>query len=250
MTTTWLRHVHNDLALHRLREGAEGTRPLLLLHGLGERTPETVPPAAAAWPGPVWGLDFTGHGASSRPKSGGYTAEVLLGDVDHALQVLAADGPVTILGRGLGAYVGLLAAGARAELVAGAILTDGPGLAGGGPSQHSPSIIHVPKLGVETVLESDPVAGRPLLAQEPGSVGPDRAEERGAPDPYALAELAVDVRPADYATTYARLAVEYSPANQPIALATVARHPWIDAVAELPGVVRERVGDALARYST
>ncbi len=263
MTTVWLRHVRTDLALHRLSTGTVGTRSLLLLHGLGERTPDSLPRFAAAWPGPVWGLDFTGHGSSSRPKSGGYTAEVLLADVDHALEVLADDGPVTVLGRGLGAYVGLLAAGARAEQVAGAILTDGPGLAGGGPSQHSSSITHVRTppptwthggSGVGTVLEQEAAAYEPLVAQEPDAVGPegpgsDGRGPEGTPDPYALAELTVDVRPADYATTYARLAVEYSPVERPITLATVAHHPWIDAVAELPGVVRERIGDALARYS-
>ena len=36
-----LRHAKVELALHTLREG-EG-RPLLLLHGLGERTPAAVP---------------------------------------------------------------------------------------------------------------------------------------------------------------------------------------------------------------
>ena len=46
-----LRHVKVDLALHALREGAG--RPLLLLHGLGERTPAAVPPELASWPGPV-----------------------------------------------------------------------------------------------------------------------------------------------------------------------------------------------------
>ncbi len=63
------------LALHELRSG-EG-RPLLLLHGLGERTPDRVPAYVEAWDGPVFGLDFTGHGAfdetdrwwATRPRS-------------------------------------------------------------------------------------------------------------------------------------------------------------------------------------
>ncbi|NLA35286.1 MAG: hypothetical protein GX868_06315, partial [Actinobacteria bacterium] len=58
--TVWLRHARMDLALHQLR-GGDG-RALLLLHGLGERTPLRVPRWAAAWNGPIWGLDFTGHG--------------------------------------------------------------------------------------------------------------------------------------------------------------------------------------------
>ena len=63
---TWLRHGHVDLALHHLREGA-GPK-LLILHGLGERTPATVPDLLAGWPGAVWGLDFTGHGRSTLPS--------------------------------------------------------------------------------------------------------------------------------------------------------------------------------------
>jgi hypothetical protein len=70
-----------------------------------------------------------------------------------------------------------------------------------------------------------------------------------APDPYALLELARDIRPADYATAYARQAVEFSEIDRPISVAAVARPPWLAAVADLPGVVTERVGDALARFS-
>ena len=108
-TITWLAHVKVRLALHELRDG-EG-RPLLLLHGLGEHTPSAVPQAAASWPGPVLGLDLTGHGRSSRAPGGGYTAEILMADVDAALAHL---GPATLLGRGLGGYVGLLIAGLEA----------------------------------------------------------------------------------------------------------------------------------------
>ena len=46
---TMLRHNRVDLALHVLRE-QDGPK-LLLLHGLGERTPDTVPSWAQAWPG-------------------------------------------------------------------------------------------------------------------------------------------------------------------------------------------------------
>ena len=105
-STVELRHNRVCLALHQLRAG--GGRPLLLLHGLGERTPDEPPTYVDNWAGPVFGLDFTGHGASTKPRGGGYTAEILMGDVDAALAHLGA---VTILGRGLGAYIGLLAAG-------------------------------------------------------------------------------------------------------------------------------------------
>ncbi len=101
MTTRWVRHLRINLALHELQAGDE--RPLLLLHGLGERTPSKVPAYASSWPGAVWGLDFTGHGDSDVPSGGGYTCEVLMGDADAALREI---GPATVLGRGLGAYVG------------------------------------------------------------------------------------------------------------------------------------------------
>lgn len=216
MTTTLLTHVRSELALHELRAG-EG-RALLLLHGLGERTPAAVPDDAAGWPGPVVGLDFTGHGASSRAPGGGYTSEVLMADVDAALGHL---GSATVLGRGLGAYVALLIAGARPQLVRGAVLDDGPGLAGGGPAPVSPVVIGPAAL----------------------SVGTDD------PDPYAIVELARDVRPEDYATTYVRQALEFSGLDEPLAVAAVVRPPWLAAVAAEPGVVNEPVGAALARYA-
>ena len=72
-------------------------------------------------------LDFTGHGASTMPIGGGYTAEILMADVDAALDHLDE---ATVVGRGLGAYVALLISGARADRVRGVVLADGPGLSG------------------------------------------------------------------------------------------------------------------------
>ena len=211
-----LTHVRSSLALHELRAG-EG-RALLLLHGLGERTPSSAPETLAAWAGPVFGLDFAGHGASTRPGGGGYTAEILMGDVDAALAYL---GSATVVGRGLGAYVALLIAGARPTGVVGAVLCDGPGLAGGGPAPHSPVVVAPP----------------------PAAVAADD------PDPYALVELARDVRPEDYATTYARQALQFSGRDTPIAIAAIVRPPWLAAVATEPGVVSEPLAEALARFA-
>jgi pimeloyl-ACP methyl ester carboxylesterase len=207
------------LALHSLRgavPGAATARPLLLVHGLGERTPAGVPTVAEGWPGPVLGLDLTGHGASDPAPGGGYTAETLMADVDVAL---AEIGPATVMGRGLGAYLALLVAGGRPELVRGAVLTDGPGLVGGGIRPGSPSI---PRL-------------RPA---------------RGAtPDPFALHELARDVRPPDYAVEFVRLAMEWSGLEHPVAVCTVVRPEWLAAVQDQPGVLDTTVDEALRRFA-
>lgn len=208
-----LRHNQVSLALHRLRSGPG--RPLLLLHGLGECTPAEVP-GHVAWDGPVVGLDFTGHGRSSVPVGGGYTAEVLVGDADAALDALGEE--VTILGRGLGAYIALLLAAARPEQVLGAVLADGPGLAGGGA--------------------------------EPGSAALLTPERRGVtPDPFALVELARDVRPPDYAQTFVRFVVESSPLEVPLWVAAAVRPPWLEAVAIEPGVGSGSVAEGLELYA-
>jgi pimeloyl-ACP methyl ester carboxylesterase len=214
MTAVIVRHNHIDLALHELRP-SEGPR-LLLLHGLGEQSPSSVPSWVESWPGAVWALDFTGHGASTVPNGGGYTCEVLMGDVDAALEHL---GPTTVLGRGLGGYVALLIAGARADAVRGAIIVDGPGLFGGPSGPTSPALVTVP----------------------PGVSGP--------PDPFVLLELARDVRPADYAATFARAAAEHSELADPIAVAAIGRPPWLEAVVEALVLAPTTVDDALAGYS-
>jgi len=136
------------------------------------------------------------------PIGGGYTAEILMGDADAAIQHL---GEATVVGRGLGAYIALLIAGARAQRVRGAVLADGPGLSGG-PS----------------VPTSQPVFSL------------DRVET--TPDPYALAELGRDLRPPDYATAFSRLALQDSDLDQPITVVARFRPAWLRAVAGEPGV--------------
>lgn len=209
-----LRHNVIDLALHELRPARGEGVPLLLLHGLGERTPAGAPPWTDGWPGAVHGLDFTGHGASTVPHGGGYSAEVLMGDADTALGHL---GPCAVVGRGLGAYVALLIAGARPKLVRGAVLADGPGLTGGGPNPVFGSVLQIPH-------------------------GP-----HPAPDPWALAELSRDVRPADYATAFARLVLQVSELRHPLVVTARVRPPWLEAVADEPGVAEATsLADALA----
>jgi pimeloyl-ACP methyl ester carboxylesterase len=209
-----LRHSRIGLALHALREGSG--RALLLLHGLGERTPRAVPRELAGWPGPVFGLDFTGHGESALPRAGGYTCEGLMGDADTALRHL---GRATLVGRGLGGYVALLLAGSRPSDVRGAVLRDGLGLAGGGPGPGTPQI-------------SFP-----------------NPHATGTPDAFALAELAHDVRPPDYATAFLRQANELSGLERPVSVCCAERPEWVAAVAGEPGALETSVEEALRHYA-
>lgn len=217
-----LRHGKVDLALHHLRGAtAAGGRPLLILHGLGEASPARLPTWADTWPGPVAALDFTGHGQSTVPHGGGYTAELLLGDADAALAALTEGDParsITVIGRGLGAYIALQIAGARAAQVHGAILVDGPGLAGGPTGPTSQSFFSLP----------------------PSSA---------TPDPYALVELGRDLRPPDYATLFVRLALAGSELDEPIAVASVFRPEWLDAVVKELGVIDVSLAEALETYA-
>jgi pimeloyl-ACP methyl ester carboxylesterase len=218
--------VHNkiSLAIHHLREPDAAPQPrhrsLLLLHGLGERSPAAVPAWVRSWPGPIAALDFTGHGVSTVPRGGGYTSEMLLGDADAAMAAIDPEGTgITVLGRGLGAYIGLQLAGARPTQVMGTVLCDGPGLAGG---------------------PTEPTSQSFFSLQADGS----------SPDPYALVELGRDLRPPDYATSFTRLAVTGSPLPQPITVAAVFRPAWLEAVAQEHGVARASIADSLASYAS
>ncbi|ALD92490.1 alpha/beta hydrolase [Cupriavidus gilardii] len=210
----YLRHHRLRLALHRLKDG-DG-HPLLLLHGLGERSPAVLPAEYAGWPGPIHALDFTGHGDSDLPRGGGYSCEFLMADADIALAHL---GPCTVAGRGIGGYVALLLAGARPGEVRGAIVRDGPGLSGGGSAARSPYI---------------PV---PDLSQP------------APPDPFAIAELANDVRPPSYASSFAMLASQHSDLDTPICVCCCERPPWLAAVMELLSLEPVALDQALRQYA-
>lgn len=214
MSTVTLQHNRIKLALHQLRPATGKGRPLLLLHGLGECTPTSVPHDVESWPGSIWGLDFTGHGESTIPVGGGYSAEILLGDVDAAINHLGA---VTLIGRGLGGYVALLAAGARVDAVRGAVITDGPGLTGG------------------SYESSVPQSARLM-------------DQGQTPDPYALHELSRDVRAADYALDFVQYSVANSELAEPINVSALYRPAWLAEVAAAPGVASLPLGDALNLY--
>jgi pimeloyl-ACP methyl ester carboxylesterase len=210
-------HGRITLALHELRAANGGGTPLLHLHGLGLRSPDDVPLDLAEWPGPIYALDFTGHGDSDSPKGGGYTPELLMGDVDAAIQHLA-DG-VVLIGRGLGAYVALLASAARHDAVRGAILCDGPGLSGGGPAPGTPTLARI-----------DPNAPVP-------------------PDPFALAELSKDIRPPDYAADFVHIILAHTQMPNPLAVVAKARPEWLTAVLDELGTAPLTLPEALHLFS-
>jgi pimeloyl-ACP methyl ester carboxylesterase len=207
VTTTHLRRGSVRVALHAYRDQAGP--PLLLLHGLGRQSPSHIPRVVARWPGPVFGLDFTGHGGSDVPVGGGYTPEALLVDVDVAV---AHIGRAAVLGRGLGAYVALLFAGSRPTQAAGTILASGPGLGR--------------------------ASGRGLAS----TVGP-QAWPPGAPagapippDPLALAELSTDLRPPGYARALAAAAMASTGDRGPLVVTAANKPRWLEAVAAVDGV--------------
>lgn len=215
MSTVHLQHNRITLALHQLREGTG--RPLLLLHGLGEKG-VNMSNIDCVWNGPVWALDFTGHGDSTVPRGGGYSSEILMADVDIALRHL---GPCTLLGRGIGAYIAFLISGARPALVRGAVLVDGPGIAGGP--------IHATSTGEFT------------------SPGPRVGH---APDPWALFELSRDARPPNYALTFIGLAKAGSGIEDPIAVTCTVNPPWVEAIRAEAGVLTDiSVQEALDIYA-
>jgi pimeloyl-ACP methyl ester carboxylesterase len=162
-------HGELTLALHELRGGSGAS--LLLLHQLGGSSADWGAPPEG-WPGPVFALDFAGHGGSERRSGGAYVPELLVADADAALEVL---GPCRLAGAGIGAYVALLLAGARPERVPAALLLPGRGLDGGGPLP-------------------DPRRGRTFISAT--------ADADGGPDPM-IWSCDADPRPPDYALAFA-----------------------------------------------
>ena len=124
-----------------------------------------------------------------------------------------------MLGRGLGAYVALLLAGARPTRVRGAVLADGPGLAGGGPAPGSPAVTEA------------------------------AAQRTGPPDPFALMRAHPRRAAPDYASTYVRQALQFSGLDVPIVVSAMVRPPWLAAVADESGVLSQPVTKALHLFA-
>lgn len=175
-------HGRAAVELHTLKS-AKG-RPLLLLHPLGSNS-GSWSDAILDWSeGPVYAVDFAGHGKSSRLRGGAYYPEHFVADADLALEYIAK--PCALLGAGIGAYVALLLAGSRPDSVLGALLSDGAGLDGSG-SRPDNELTFEGTEGFESFIAE---------ASTGFSVGTDPL----------VAQCAGDMRPIDYATSFAQSA--------------------------------------------
>lgn len=199
-----LQHGRTTLELYELQPGSGAG--MLLLHEL-YGSADDWRCQAQAWPGPVYGLDFSGHGQSDALGGGAYSCEMLTGDADCAL---AECGAVALAGAGLGAYVALLLSGARPQQVRATLLLPGRGLAGAGAV--------------------------PRFEEIPPLVEDDTPRTDGGPDPL-LYVLERDVRPVEYATAFASRA-------QALLLSEdeMERPPWWHAVRSVAGSVAVRGG--------
>jgi len=187
-----LRHARMSVQLYELSantpsQGSTDSNPskipLLLLHALGSSASEWSD-EWRSWNGPVYALDFAGHGESDRLVGGGYYAEYFLADADLAL---AAIGDRAYLaGAGMGAYVALLLAGSRPDRVPAALLLPGRGLACGGSE---PDFDRRPD-SVDTSREKLSAASR---------------EYSDTTDPW-VARCGPDFRPIDYVSQFASAA--------------------------------------------
>ncbi len=69
------------------------------------------------------------------------------------------------------------------------------------------------------------------------------------PDPFAIAELANDVRPPSYASGFAMLASQHSDLDTPISVCCCERPPWLVAVMELLSLEPVALDQALQQYA-
>jgi pimeloyl-ACP methyl ester carboxylesterase len=188
-----------EIALHELRPGPGPA--LLALHALGGSARDFAA-HAASWPGRVFALDLPGHGDSAWMRGGSYSPELCAAAADDALAEL---GDACLVGAGLGAYVALLLAGARAAHVPGVLLLPGRGLDGGGPAPRPDQAVEVRSADALRMLEAR------------------NAAERAAFDPM-LRACESDPRPPDYARAFADAARRLLLAED-----GAARPPWWQA---------------------
>lgn len=192
-----LQHGRMTIQLHQLSDGGS-TRsgnsplspPLLLLHALGSSAEEWGSDwdgngaEQELWNGPVYALDFVGHGRSDHVTGRYYYPELFLIDADRALEEIGDR--ACVVGAGIGAYVATLLAGSRPDRVPAALLRPGRGLVGGGDA---------------------PDFDRPPESADRWEAGIRSAAlaYRAATDPF-VATCEQDIRPIDYVSDFAQAA--------------------------------------------
>lgn len=177
-----LKHGRVSLCLHELSPASarDQSHPLLLLHELASN-------AAAwsdewrSWQGPVYALDFSGHGESEHATGRSYYPEFFVMDADLALQAIGDS--AYLAGAGIGAYVAMLLAGSRPDRIPAALLLPGRGLASGGESPN---------------FDRDKRGVRPWEARIAAAA---RSDSQAA-DPF-VATCEGDLRPLDYVSDFA-----------------------------------------------
>ena len=215
-----LRHGRVSLALHELRSG-EGDA-LLCLHALRGSAADWAE-AAASWPGPVYALDFAGHGLSewvageATPRSSSRETPT------SPWRTSARAG---VAGAGLGAYVALLVAGARPEHV---------------PARAAPPRrgSRRPRRRARSGARAEPRLGAPARRAPPPG-------ERPAFDPFTT-RLEREFRPPDYAAAFAARASRLLLLDD-----GDARPPWWQAAAQAAAAERiaaRSAAEALARLA-
>jgi pimeloyl-ACP methyl ester carboxylesterase len=115
----------NGLRVHYQRPG-HGTEPVVMIHGMLVDNLSSLYYTTAPAVGDMMDVllyDLRGHGRSERPETG-YGLDVAVDDLFTILDTLGIDAPVHILGNSYGGTIGLAAAHARSERVAGLVLIE------------------------------------------------------------------------------------------------------------------------------
>ena len=201
------RKVQNGRTSLQLHQYADGEGPaLLLLHELGASS-AMWEGKDLAWEGPLWALDFAGHGSSSWRMGGAYYPELFATDAAAALEAI---GPAYLAGAGLGAYVALLLSGGHPEKSPATLLCPGKGLAGGGavPSvaPHRESYDRLLETHRDSTDPTPPTDPRTVLAED-------------------------DIRPQDYTRSFAERCTSIWLAED-----GTERPAWWSSLRELPEV--------------
>ena len=101
------------------------------------------------------------------------------------------------------------------------------------------------RAGLRPRLRRRLASGEPVIVPWLASRGED-----ATPDPFAQAELARDLRPPDYATSFLRQATQLSGLARPISVCAVERPEWLHAVVADPEVEETTLEAALAYCAT